>query len=661
MDYDFDLSEYSNYNKKNNVILKPGFILINRYILKQKLKNNFWLCFDLRYGNYVSIKIKNISFGYIDNENLEINFLKKIFKKNFDEDWVQSLKKYYAKNPFILSQINFEEHTNIVQMLNSFIYKEDNNEDIYLCNVYEIMGISLQNFFNKYNKKINSNKNKGIPLPYVKIIAKEILVGLDFIHRFGEIIHNNLNMDNILIGLTKEELEIIQETGYIYIEEEKNDNDTFDNDLIMDLDNNSRQMKKQSEQRIIKRQEKQMEKMGLSPKDKNKIMNKNNNIFNIDEIYIALNNDYDNIKDGYDIDELITRPRIASVPKKNNQKNKYDFDINDYRNEIQSYINEKNKIKNDYNYRKIKFIKNNLLEKFKDTKNRIDILKKLSKEYSINGPLLDSNIKIKIAGFKDYIKLNKKEVNINLKTRQKEQYLSPEIIFNSDYNETIDIWALACIIFELATGEALFDTKRDANFSQNENHILKFIEILGNMPNKLINRMKNPKMYLDMFKKLTKLKNIKRTSIKDLLITKYNFEKEEAENLNDFLSQMLEYYPEKRATAQEMLSHPWLNDNKKDMKFYNNNNDMNKKEDIYFYSNESNNEEFMADDEDNDKGEIYNEFENDEDSGDDNPDKVIIPNFNNSFAEYGQFIDLTTLDKANPQFDEILKNNDEFE
>ena len=38
MDYDFDLSEYSNYNKKNNVILKPGFIIINRYILKQKLK-----------------------------------------------------------------------------------------------------------------------------------------------------------------------------------------------------------------------------------------------------------------------------------------------------------------------------------------------------------------------------------------------------------------------------------------------------------------------------------------------------------------------------------------------------------------------------------------------------------------------------------------------
>jgi len=28
---------------------------------------------------------------------------------------------------------------------------------------------------------------------------------------------------------------------------------------------------------------------------------------------------------------------------------------------------------------------------------------------------------------------------------------------------------------------------------------------------------------------------------------------------SDFLVPMLEWYPEKRATAQQMLSHPWLN------------------------------------------------------------------------------------------------------
>ena len=48
-----------------------------------------------------------------------------------------------------------------------------------------------------------------------------------------------------------------------------------------------------------------------------------------------------------------------------------------------------------------------------------------------------------------------------------------------------------------------------------------------------------------------------------------------------------------------------------------------------------------------------------DDSGDDNPDKVLIPNFNNSFAEYGQFVDLVSLDRENPQFDKIMKKKDD--
>ena len=72
------------------------------------------------------------------------------------------------------------------------------------------------------------------------------------------------------------------------------------------------------------------------------------------------------------------------------------------------------------------------------------------------------------------------------------------------------------------------------------------------------------------------------------------------------------------------------------------------------YSSDS--ELYGADDEDNDKYDDSKDFGED-DSGDDNPDKIIIPNFNNSFAEYGQFVDLTSLDRANPQFDKIMKSN----
>ncbi len=46
--------------------------------------------------------------------------------------------------------------------------------------------------------------------------------------------------------------------------------------------------------------------------------------------------------------------------------------------------------------------------------------------------------------------------------------------------------------------------------------------------------------------------------MKRLLTDKYRFKPKEAETLADFLLPMLRWYPHKRATAQQMLSHPWL-------------------------------------------------------------------------------------------------------
>ena len=73
----------------------------------------------------------------------------------------------------------------------------------------------------------------------------------------------------------------------------------------------------------------------------------------------------------------------------------------------------------------------------------------------------------------------------------------------------------------------------------------------------------------------------------------------------------------------------------------------------YIYS--SDEEVYEADNEDNDK---YNshDYSSDE-SIDENPDKINIQNFNNSYAQYGQFVDLSALDKANPQFDSLSSSS----
>jgi serine/threonine protein kinase len=149
---------------------------------------------------------------------------------------------------------------------------------------------------------------------------------------------------------------------------------------------------------------------------------------------------------------------------------------------------------------------------------------------------------------------------------------------------------------------------------------------------------------------------------------KYRIKEHEADALTDFIMPMLEYYPEKRISAQELLKHPWLNmpadfdylmtdrEYEKMMMIKKNakkeKSNVNPEEIIKNDLVESDIEINMADDEDNEEN-ISND---DESSGSyvENPDLIHIQNFNNSFAAYGQHVNLAGLDKANPQFDKIF-------
>ena len=84
--------------------------------------------------------------------------------------------------------------------------------------------------------------------------------------------------------------------------------------------------------------------------------------------------------------------------------------------------------------------------------------------------------------------------------------------------------------------------------------------------------------------------------------------------------------------------------------------ELNKDRDVYSSDSELN----EADCGDNNlKPKVPTDNEDDDDIqlGDGNPDKINIPNYNNSFCMYGQFVDLTSLDQPNPQFDKIIDND----
>ena len=52
---------------------------------------------------------------------------------------------------------------------------------------------------------------------------------------------------------------------------------------------------------------------------------------------------------------------------------------------------------------------------------------------------------------------------------------------------------------------------------------------------------------------------LKPWGLTDVLTEKYEWTMEEAQAFADFLTPMLEFDPDKRATAEESLQHPWLN------------------------------------------------------------------------------------------------------
>ena len=88
-DYNYSKEESLKEYKVNDP-LNIGDILIDRYIIKQKLDydnyNKIWLALDNKIGKYVTIKIQKLEDGYIKDKNIFktknlINIINKTNKK----------------------------------------------------------------------------------------------------------------------------------------------------------------------------------------------------------------------------------------------------------------------------------------------------------------------------------------------------------------------------------------------------------------------------------------------------------------------------------------------------------------------------------------------------------------------------------------------------
>jgi len=119
------------------------------------------------------------------------------------------------------------------------------------------------------------------------------------------------------------------------------------------------------------------------------------------------------------------------------------------------------------------------------------------------------------------------------------------------------------MVFELITGDFLFNPRPGQEHKKNDDHLALFMEMLGPMPKKFAKQgnkfkhyfMQDPKSGEYIFRRIHDLRPI---NLYDILVHRFYFKSSEAKGLADFLMKILQWCPEDRPSAKEMLSHPWL-------------------------------------------------------------------------------------------------------
>lgn len=144
---------------------------------------------------------------------------------------------------------------------------------------------------------------------------------------------------------------------------------------------------------------------------------------------------------------------------------------------------------------------------------------------------------------------------------QTRQYRCPEVIVGADYDTSADIWSLACVLFELLTGDLLFDPRTGADYDRDEDHLAQMQELLGKYPKKLAQQAR---AFFNRKGDLKHIHNLNYWDLKNVLVKKYHHTEEVAQQISDFITPMLDFFPQRRATAAECLAHPWLNDDDDD-------------------------------------------------------------------------------------------------
>ncbi|POS74540.1 hypothetical protein DHEL01_v207064 [Diaporthe helianthi] len=419
-----------------------------------------WLSRDNTTGKHVALKVVRSAAHYTETAIDEIKLLQKI----------------------VTAKPEHPGRKHVVSLLDSFEHKGPNGTHV--CMVFEVLGENLLGLIKKWN-------HRGIPMSLVKQITKQVLLGLDYLHRECGIIHTDLKPENVLI-----EIRDVEQIVKKVVKSEPSDKE------------NNRNGRRRRRTLITGSQP--------LPSPLNASFN-HNNLFPSPNSHSSLGqmlNEGNKPKDSSPTDEIKQKQREKTADLLTKEVSGISLDKSS--NSSSSSTGEKRK----------------------------------AEDFGLDV------ISVKIADLGNACWVNHHFTN-DIQTRQ---YRSPEVILGSKWGASTDVWSMAAMVFELITGDYLFDPQSGTKYGKDDDHIAQIIELMGPFPKSLC---LSGKWSQEIFNRKGELRNIHRLrhwALPDVLKEKYHFKEEEAKRIADFLVPMLELVPEKRANAGGMAGHVWLED-----------------------------------------------------------------------------------------------------
>uniref|UniRef100_A0A096MDI0 non-specific serine/threonine protein kinase n=1 Tax=Poecilia formosa TaxID=48698 RepID=A0A096MDI0_POEFO len=497
---DEEQEDPSDYCKGGYYPVKIGDLFNGRYHVVRKLGwghfSTVWLCWDLQKKRFVAMKVVKSAPHYTETALDEIKLLRCVRDSDPSDSYRET----------------------IVQLIDDF--KISGINGVHVCMVLEVLGHQLLKWIIKSNYM-------GLPLVCVKTIIRQVLQGLDYLHTKCKIIHTDIKPENILLVVDDvyvrrlaAEATIWQRAGAPPPSGSSVSTAPRDEEMGKLSKNKKKKLKRKA-----KRQQKLLEERLMDIQR----MDEEEGLQQPDDADPTSNHKPSPDSSSSWLDDRFSDPapgRFSSPAS----------GLSGLSSSVMSATSESAlSTQSGYSSGRDGFS---------------------SSDFVLN-PLDPQNadrLRVKIADLGNACWVHK-HFTEDIQTRQ---YRALEVLIGAEYGPPADIWSTACMAFELATGDYLFEPHSGEDYTRDEDHIAHIMELLGPLPLPFALSGRYSREYFTRRGELRHISNLKPWGLFEVLLEKYEWPLDQAAQFSDFLLTMLEMEPDRRATAAQCLQHVWL-------------------------------------------------------------------------------------------------------